>query len=132
MAEITKVTPSLSSVLPPPPMRLTGLRAGEALGALDACYIKASDGLVYKSTGAAANAAAKVHGWAAQATPVGEAVTLLHDVNVGYGSGLTPGATYYLSGTVAGGIADAASTGGTGPIAFAIDANRIFVMLSRY
>ena len=134
MAEITKRTPtapSMSSVLVPPNCRLTGLKAGEALGALDACRI-GTDGLVYRASGAAANANAKVRGWASQATPVGEAVTLLHNVNVGYGAGLTPGADYYLSGTVLGGIADTPSTGGTQPIAFAFDQTRIFIKQSNY
>jgi hypothetical protein len=54
------------------------------------------------------------------------------DVNFRYGAGLTPGATLYLSGTVAGGLADAASTGGTAPIGFVIDATRIRVWAARY
>jgi hypothetical protein len=134
MAEISKSgTPSLSSVLPNASAnKLTGLLAGEDIAAGDACYIKAADGKVWRSTGAAANAAAKVRGWAGIAAKSGEAVTLVFEVNMRYGAALTPGADYFLSGTVAGGIADAASTGGTAPIAYAIDATRIRVMQSRY
>lgn len=134
MAEIAKSgTPSLSSVLPNPSAnKITGLLAGEDIAAGDACYIKAADGRAWRSTGAAANAAAKVRGWAGIAAKAGEAVTLVFDVNINYGSGLTPGADYFLSGTVAGGIADAASTGGTAPVAFAVDATRIRVLQSRY
>lgn len=133
MAEIAKSgTPSLSSVEPPPSQRISGLRAGEDLAAGDACRINAADGLVYRSSGAAANANAKVRGFAAMATKGGEAVTLLKDVNMHYGAGLTPGADLFLSGTVLGGLADAASVGGTAPIAFAVDATRIHVMASRY
>jgi hypothetical protein len=106
--------------------------AGEAIAAGDACYIKASDGKVYKSTGAAATAPAKVDGFAAQATPLGEAVTLFTDVEFYYGTGLTPGARYYVSGATAGLLVDAASTGGTGHVAHAIDATRIRVYQSRY
>jgi hypothetical protein len=105
----------------------TGLVAGEALGAIDACYVKASDGKVYRSTGAAANAAAAVHGYAARAYPIGKkGVTLLHgSLNVNYGSGLTPGVDVYLSGATAGALADAVSTGGTKKLGFAVDATRI-------
>ncbi|MGK2898626.1 MAG: hypothetical protein ACSLE9_08045 [Burkholderiaceae bacterium] len=131
MANVTKVgTPSLSSVLPPQNDQIAGLLAGEAILAGDLCYIK-SDGKVWKSDGSAVAAAANVDGMALRAAAVGEAVTLVFNVNVRYGSGLTPGARYYLS-TDAGLIADAPSTGGTDPIAFAIDATRIRVWQSRY
>lgn len=131
MAEIAKSgTPSLASVLPPQNNNIAGLKAGEALAAGDACRINASDGLVYRSSGAAATTAANVHGYAAEACASGEAVTLLHGVNYRYAAGLTPGASYFLSGTVLGGIADAASTGGTVPLGFAIDATRIRLMQS--
>jgi hypothetical protein len=133
MAAIAKSgTPSLCSTLPPQSQQLAGnLRAGEALAAGDACYIK-SDGLIWKSTGAAANAAAKVDGFAAEACAVGEAVTLFFDVNFYYGAALTPGARVYLSGTTAGGLDTATSTGGTAPIGFCVDATRIHVQQSRY
>ena len=132
MAEIAKSgTPSLSTTTPCPAHHISGLKAGEAIAAGDLCYVK-SDGLVWKSSGAAANAAAKVAGMALQAAAVGEGVSLYFDVNVRYGATLTPGAPLFLSGTVAGGIADAASTGGTAPIGFAIDATRIRVLQSRY
>lgn len=131
MADIAKSgTPSLSSVLPPANCKITGLLAGEAIAAGDACYIK-SDGKVWRSIGTAANAAAKCDGFALVATAVGEAVTLIFDVNVRYGASLTPGARYYI-GAAAGALADAATTGGTAPVAFAVDATRIHVMLSRY
>lgn len=131
MADIAKSgTPSMCSVNPPQSQQFNP-KAGEAIAAGDACYIK-SDSLAWKATGAAANAAAKVDGFAAEACAVGEAVTLWHNVNFRYGSGLTPGARYYLSGATAGALADAASTGGTAPVAFAVDATRVHVMLSRY
>ncbi len=131
MATIAKSgTPSLASVLPPQNCQIAGLLAGEAIAAWDACYIK-SDGKVWRSTGAAANAAAKVDGWAAEACAVGEAVTIFWDVTARYATGLTPGARYYLSAT-AGAIDDAATTGGTAPVAFAVDAVRIRFLQSRY
>jgi hypothetical protein len=133
MAEIAKSgSPSLSTLLPEPGSgKLPTLYAGEAISAGDACYIK-SDGKVWRSNGAAVAAAAKVNGYAPMDCPSGEAITLLFNVSYRYGAGLTPGATYFLSGTVLGGLADAASTGGTGPIGFAIDATRIYLMQSKY
>lgn len=132
MAAIAKSgTPSLCSSLPPQSQQIAGLRAGEALGAGDACYI-ASTGLVMKSTGAAANAAAKVRGYAAEACAIGEAVTLFFDVNFAYGAGMTPGADVFLSGTTAGGLDTAASTGGTAPIGYVVDATRVHLFASRY
>lgn len=131
MATIVKTgTPSLTSVLPPQNCQLAGLRAGAALAAGDPCYID-SGGLVQLSTGAAANAAAKVRGFAAEACASGEAVTLFFDVNFRYGAGLTPGADVFL-GATAGLLADAASTGGTAPIGYVVDATRIHVWPSRY
>lgn len=132
MADIAKSgTPSVSTPAPPPNCKLSGLLAGEDIAAGDACYVK-SDGKVWRSTGAAANAAAKVRGFAAQAAKSGEAVTLFWDVTFGYGASLTPGADYFLSGATAGALADAASTGGTAPVGYAIDDKRIAVMRSRY
>jgi hypothetical protein len=127
MAEITKSSKaSLATTNIPPSCQVgSGLIAGEDLGTLDACYIKASDGKVYKATGAAANAAAKPDGFAALAAKSGEAVTLIEGCDVRYGSSLTKAARLYLSGSVAGGLADAASTGGTVPIAKVLDSTRI-------
>lgn len=134
MAEITKNgRPSLSTITPDASTRISGdLFAGEDLGAGDACYIKTTDGKVYRSNGSAVAAAAKVRGWTATSAKQGQATTLYTGVNFAYGSGLTPGTSFYLSGTNPGGIADAASTGGTGEIAFAIDSTRIRVKQSTY
>jgi hypothetical protein len=119
-------TPSPSTASPSFERQVWKGKAGEALTAGDACYVK-SDGKAWLATGAAANAAAKVVGFVMGDTPVNEAVTLYDDITLNYGSGLTPGALYYLSGTTAGGLDTAASTGGTKPIAFAVDATRIRV-----
>lgn len=131
MAAIVKVgIPSLASVLPPQSSQIAGLKAGAALTAGDPCYID-SAGLVQLSTGAAATAPAKVRGYAAEACASGEAVTLFFDVVFRYGAGLTPGADVFLGATPAL-LADAASTGGTAPIGFVVDATRIRVWQSRY
>ena len=134
MSEIAKAgIPSLSTVLPDAANRIAGdIFAGENLGACDACYINAADGKVYRSNGASVAAAAKVRGFTAISAKTGQATSLYHGVNFAYGTALTPGASYYLSGTVLGGIADVATTGGTGEIAFAIDSTRIRVRQSTY
>jgi hypothetical protein len=130
MAAIAKSgTPSLSTPTPGPEHRITGLIAGEDLAAGDPCYIK-SDGLVYLADGVAVAAAAKVDGYPMAAAQAGEAVSLYFGVNVRYGSGLTPGKRVYLAS--GGGLADAASTGGTAPIGFVVDATRIHLTQSTY
>ncbi len=142
MAEITKVAPARIEIQAPasqtgggrmPPIpgglaHISGLVAGEAIGAGDACYIKSDGSGAWKATGAAANAAAACRGFSVSDVPVGGAVSLVSGVPLRYGTGLTPGTSLYLSGTNAGGLADSASTGGTVPIAFVIDAQRIFVL----
>jgi len=133
IAEISKSgTPSLYTLMPDPgACKHPPLIAGENIAAGDLAYIK-SDGLVWRSNGAAATAPAKVRGVAVTKANTGEPITLMYQVVLQYGSGLTPGADYFLSGTVVGGIADAASTGGTGSIGFAIDATRVFFKQSTY
>jgi len=123
-------TPSLASALPDASQKITGLLAGEAIAVGDVCYIAAA-GTIFRSNGTAATAPAKCDGMAVVAAAIGEAVTLIHDVNVRYGATLTPGARYYVSAT-AGALDDVATIGGTSPVAFAIDATRIHIMLSRY
>lgn len=125
MATLAKSgVPSLSTLTPDHSCQVSsGLLAGEAIAAGDVCYIK-SDGKAWKSNGTAANAAAKAHGIAAKASDVGTPVTLFRNVEMHYGSGLTPGAAYFVSAT-AGALDDAATTGGTTACAFAVDATRI-------
>lgn len=128
MAQVPKSgVPSYCSLTPPQSDTIVGLHAGEAIGEADACYIKAADGLVYKATGAANDALADVAGFAFKAASVGDAVTLVCSGNFRYGSALATG-KLYLSASVAGGLADAASTGGLVPIAYAIDTTRIRIV----
>ncbi len=130
MAAVAKSgTPSLCTAVPPASCQTFKGKAGEAITAGDACYVK-SDGKAWLATGAAANAAAKVVGFAAGPADAGEAVTLYADLSMHYGAAMTPGAVYYLSGTVAGALDTVASTGGTKPIATALDATRIRVAAS--
>jgi hypothetical protein len=108
---------------------ISGLYAGEALAAGDACYIKTSDGKVWRSNGTSANAAAVVDGFTPSDVPIGESVTLMWHVNFRYGAALNPGSFVYLD-TNPGALNDTATTGGTVPIGRVIDATRIFVQKS--
>ncbi len=108
--------------------QISGLVAGAAIAACDACYISASDGKVYPSNGTAANAAAKVDGFAAQAAAAGQGVTLFgRGTRMRYGTGLTIGALYYL-GTTAGRLDTATTTGGSVALAKAISATDIRIV----
>lgn len=135
MAEIarpTKAEVSLAVELPPNSCFFPSMVAGDDLKPGMACYIH-TDGTAKKATGAAANAAANVRGYAMTYAKVGEIVTLGHGMEFYISDGLlTPGASLYLSGTVAGGLADAASTGGTAPIGHAVTSNTAFLRLSAY
>jgi hypothetical protein len=123
-------TPSLAALLPQQNTQLAGLLAGEAIAAGDLCYIK-SDGKIWRSNGTAANAAAVCIGIALEACNTGEACTIMWNVNMRYGAGLTPGAKLFVSAT-AGAIDDAATTGGTAPIGYVVDATRIHINQSTY
>lgn len=81
--------------------------------------------------GTADTAPAQVRGMNFQAAAIGEGVTLYHDVNVRYGSGMTPGAKIFASGN-AGLISDTATVGGKAPIGYVVDATRIRLWESRY
>lgn len=135
MAAVAKSgVPSLSSIVGTPDnthIVASGIKAATAIVAGDACYIS-STGLATLSTGAAATAPAKVRGFAAMSASAGEAVTLLTDVEFRYGTGLTPGTDLYLSAATAGALSDVATTGGTAPIGFVVDATRVRLFASRY
>jgi hypothetical protein len=135
MAAIAKSgTPSLSTIISTPDnthIVASGIKAAVAIAAGDACNITTS-GQAALAIGTAVNAAAKVRGYAAMAAAAGEAVTLLTDVEFRYGAGLIPGIDVFLSGTTAGGLDTVASTGGTAPIGFVVDATRIRLFGSRY
>lgn len=126
MALIAKVgTPSLSSVVPPQTCVIaSGIKAGEDIKAGDVCYI-ASSGRAMRSDGTAADAKGVAHGIAARDADSGEAVTLFRGVEMRYGAGLTPGAPLYVAAT-AGRLDSAPTVGGDVPVAFAVDATRIF------
>ncbi len=128
MAAVTKVSPQPPATIALPPCNRPAEKmiAGEDIGILDAVYV-ASTGLVMKATGAVANAAARVRGFALRAIKSGEPATFGFGFVAQYGTGLVPGADYFL-GAVAGGLDTAATVGGTAPVAFAMDATRVFFM----
>lgn len=142
MADITRIGvsapsgvwtggPSLDTINPPWNCQVTGIANVDLLPG-DACYILAS-GLIAKSIGTAANAAARVDGFAGMYCKANEPVTLFFDVEFNYGTGLTPGAQYYVSSTAGGGaLSTTTTTGGTAPVASAVDATRIRVRKSSY
>lgn len=106
------------------------LYAGEALDAVAACRI-AADGLVYMSNGTANDVNGRYTGFTPVAVPIGEAVTLYRlGARFRYGTGLTPGAQYFVAAT-AGRLDTAATTGGLVSIAEAITATDIQVTLMR-
>ena len=130
MAVITKNgKPGLGTTVPPTSCSVSSLLAGEAIAQGDACYWKASDGKVYRSNGTAANEAATVDGFALEDVPAGEYLSLYWDINLFYGTGLTPGLVYLAA--TAGALDTAATTGGTVPIGRILpDGKRIWLQKS--
>jgi len=128
MAEIRiSGRPSLTTIQPGYEHQINGLVAGADIAAGQFVYIRSSDGAVLPAIGAAADEAAQAVGVVLQPAAPGDGVTIYHGVVVRWGANLVPGTRYYLSGTNAGELADEASTGGTTPIAVAVDSTRIFV-----
>ena len=106
--------------------QISGLRAGEDIPRGAPCRIH-TDGKIYRAVGAAANALARVRGFAARNAKAGQPLTLLGPGNrFGYGDNLTPGVDLYL-GVAAGTLDNAPTTGGTAPIAFTVDSEDIIV-----
>ncbi len=106
------------------------LYAGEALDAVAACRV-AADGLVYMSNGTAADANARYTGFTPRAVAAGQPVTLYRlGARFRYGTGLTPGALFYVAAT-AGRLDTAATVGGTVAIAEAINTTDIQVIEMR-
>ena len=107
--------------------QIPGLVAGEDIDPASPCRIDATDGKVYMSNGTAADANAKCNGFSPPYTvKSGQAITLFGPgVRFKYGSGLTPGARYYI-GATKGRLDTAATTGDAAGVAFAIDDQDIY------
>lgn len=126
MAVVSKSgTPSLATLTPPNNTQFKAIAAAD-LAAGDMVYINSS-GKFAKADGTADDALAKAVGMIGIAAKSGQAATALHSVVFRYGSGLTPGARYYVA-TTAGALDSGATTGGTVPVAIAIDTENIFVL----
>lgn len=103
------------------------LYAGENLDAAAPCRI-GSDGLVYMSNATAANTSAEVWGFTPRAVVSGQPVTLFGaGARFKYGSGLTPGATFYAAAT-AGRLDTATTTGDAVGVAKVVSATDIIVI----
>jgi hypothetical protein len=131
MAEVARPTirPTLGSHQLGHNCRISGLIAGEDLQACEAVYVK-SDGKVWRANGTAANAAARVRGFAAMNALAAQtdAITIMHSCEVAWANTLTPGADLYLSAAVPGGLSTTATTGGAAAIAYVKDANHIVLL----
>lgn len=104
-----------------------GLIAGEDLLTAAPCYIKAADGRVYMSNGTAATEPAETDGFTAKAYLAGEPVTLWgRGAIFEYGTGLTPGAVYFI-GATKGRLDTAATTGDAVGVARSINTTHIRV-----
>lgn len=117
---------TISTVVPPTTSRIPGHVAGEALEAGDIVYIKAADGRLYKAI-ATATEAARARGVAGEAASIGQPVTILRNISIGYSTGLSPGIHVYLSGSSAGNLDDTADADAPNPVGFVLgDGKRIF------
>jgi len=143
MGILTKVTPDFISNAVG--FKQGNLFAGEALADGDACYIK-SDGLAWKCVNTAKDSFTTVDdnagtdntvwdismfdGFSFGTVAVGEPVTLFgRDSILTYGSGLTPGALYYVAGAGnEGKLSDAAIGTNDSAIAKAVSATKIRVL----
>lgn len=138
MATLTKNgVPSLATLTPGPECVVApGVIAGEAIAAGDVCVLTADANFPFgskwmRANGTSNNAAAKADGIAVKRASANEPVTCMTNVELDYGAALTPAARYYVSAT-AGALDDAATTGGTAYVAYAVDATRIRFVGSRY
>lgn len=130
MADVTKVNPSMDMITAQYAPQITGLYAGEALGLGDACYLKTSDGKVYKCDGTAANEAAELLGFTGRAVSINEPVTLFGvGTRFRYGASLTLGNRLYLSDATAGGLETSATTGD--PIGSAVIVSATDIVVTR-
>lgn len=127
MAVITRANVSLDTSTGQFASQIPDLVAGEALSAGMAVYIK-SDGKLWKSNGTAATAPSAFVGIVAADAAAGDAVTAFGvGTRFRYASGMTPGVPLYIS-TTAGSLADAATTGGTLPVARVVTATDIIII----
>lgn len=131
MATLTRsgAAPSLATTTTDPgPFQTAHGRAATDLAAGDMVYLTSTRTLA-KANGTAANALALAVGMVAKAYKSGEKAVAYAGVEMSYpcSADLTIGARYYVSAT-AGSLDDAATTGGTVPVAYATSVNTIYVL----
>lgn len=130
MALVTRsadASPDASTIAVAP--QITGLLAGSDIDVAAPCYIK-SDGTVAMCDGTAADEKSVLAGFSTRAAKAGQPVTL---VGTGsrfrYGTGLTPGAVYYI-GATAGRLDDGPTTGDSLGVAQAVSTTDVRVIRS--
>lgn len=131
MAVITKVSASIDPMTAQYAQQITGLFAGEDLGACDSCYIKSADGLVYKSDATAATEPAECAGFTARAVTSGQPVTLFGaGLRMRYGSGLTAGNLVYVgvAADAKGSLNSAATVGDAVGVGIVLNATDIMIL----
>lgn len=108
--------------------QISGKRCGEDIpSAVTPCHIRA-DGKIYKASGAAADANARITGWSTHAAKSGQPLTLWSAPSVAKYADetLTPGNLYYLGAN--GALDTVATTGDAVGTAEAIDASNIRII----
>jgi hypothetical protein len=141
MADLTRVSPNVDAISAAGGVRITELLAGEALSAGDAVFIH-SDGKVYQADAADHKddltleagttdpvlSISKFDGMVNEDYAVGEPVTIFGAGCIfGYGSSLTPGAFYWVSGTQ-GALSDARVATNDSAVAKAISTQDILIL----
>lgn len=132
------VPPAISTAVVGPENKISsGLIAGEDLTAGAPCYIAANN-LVYMSGGSGVTSitspGAAVDGFASRGSKAAQAdaITLVSNVDFGYGTGMVPGKSLFIdtSSAVKGRLNDAAPFAGAPPCARTLDGERIRVFTS--
>lgn len=120
MAAVSKSgTPSLASKLPAYENQIAGIADGD-IEAGDCLYVSGVDTRYGQPKLKAAGKANKVDWWALHAAKSGEPIQGARNVRLHYGSGLTPGADYYVSGSTPGALVDAPASSGNPVVASAV------------
>lgn len=113
----TRSNIGLTTPTPPENCRVGSATCTVDIPAGTPCYFVSGTTTLAPSYGVALNAASVVDGWTMTDYKAGDVATLYENVSFGYGNNIVAGQNYFLSGSVVGGLATTASTGGLKPIA---------------
>jgi len=130
--------PSPVQLAIPTTNKYANMIAGEELFEGDAVFVQDSDGRVYKSKdncGSSSSSStiegARVDGYAAVQTKVGEAITVFYDIVFAYAAATqTPGIPLYLSCDINGGLDDVAAKSDSKQIGLTLTKGRIHLKQS--